>query len=94
MMEVRQKNGSGQVYHKIVQKYGLQPFHKIQGYKNGRFVISGKSYESSIIVTPDHCWIWDVKNDFMYARKKQVVDNAYNAAKSRYTVLVEGLPYE
>jgi hypothetical protein len=36
----------------------------------------------------------DVKNDFMYARKKQVVDNAYNAAKSRYTVLVEGLPYE
>ena len=36
----------------------------------------------------------DVKNDFIYARKKQVIDNAYNAAKSRYTVLVEGLPHE
>ena len=36
----------------------------------------------------------DVKYDFMYIRKKEVIDNAYNAAKSRYTVLVEGLPYE
>jgi peptidyl-prolyl cis-trans isomerase C len=36
----------------------------------------------------------DVKNDFMYDRKKQVIDTAYNAAKSRYTILVEGLPYE
>lgn len=36
----------------------------------------------------------DVKNDFMYTRKKNVVDAAYNALKSRYTVLVEGLPYE
>jgi len=36
----------------------------------------------------------DVKNDFMYERKKQVIDNAYNAVKSRFTILVEGLPYE
>jgi peptidyl-prolyl cis-trans isomerase C len=36
----------------------------------------------------------DVKNDFMHDRKKQVIDTAYNAAKSRYTILVEGLPYE
>ncbi len=36
----------------------------------------------------------DVRNDFMYNRKKQVIDNAYNAVKSRYTILVEGLPYE
>ena len=36
----------------------------------------------------------DVKIDFVYERKKQVIDNAYNTAKSRYTVLVEGLPYE
>ncbi len=36
----------------------------------------------------------NVKNDFMYDRKKQVIDGAYNAAKSRYTILVEGLPYE
>jgi len=36
----------------------------------------------------------DVKNDFMYNRKKEVIDSAYNAAKSRYTILVEGLPYE
>ena len=36
----------------------------------------------------------DVKNDFMYERKKQVIDSAYNAAKSRYTILLEGLPYE
>jgi parvulin-like peptidyl-prolyl isomerase len=36
----------------------------------------------------------DVKNDFMYERKKQVIDNAYNAVKSRYTILVEGLPFE
>jgi len=35
-----------------------------------------------------------VKNDFMYDRKKQVVDTAYNAAKSKYTILVEGLPVE
>jgi hypothetical protein len=36
----------------------------------------------------------DVKIDFMYKRKKEVIDKAYEAAKSRYTVLVEGLPYE
>ena len=36
----------------------------------------------------------DVKNDFMYNRKKEVIDSAYNAAKSRYTILLEGLPYE
>jgi hypothetical protein len=36
----------------------------------------------------------DVKNDFMYERKKEVTDSAYNAVKSRYTILVEGLPYE
>ena len=36
----------------------------------------------------------DVKYDFMYARKKDVIDAAYNAAKSRYTVFVEGLPHE
>ena len=36
----------------------------------------------------------DVKNDFMYNRKKEVIDSAYNAAKSRYTILVEGLPFE
>ncbi|MDX2441660.1 MAG: peptidylprolyl isomerase [Desulfobacterales bacterium] len=35
-----------------------------------------------------------VKNDFMYERKKQVIDSAYNAMKSRYTILLEGLPYE
>ena len=35
-----------------------------------------------------------VKNDFMYDRKKKVIDGAYNAVKSRYTILVEGLPYE
>jgi len=34
-----------------------------------------------------------VKNDFLYERKKEVVDSAYNAVKSRYTILVEGLPY-
>ncbi|MHC4439629.1 MAG: peptidyl-prolyl cis-trans isomerase [Planctomycetota bacterium] len=34
----------------------------------------------------------DVKNDFMYERKKDVVDSAYNAVKSRYTIIVEGLP--
>ena len=36
----------------------------------------------------------NVKNDFMYDRKKKVIDGAYNAVKSRYTILVEGLPYE
>lgn len=36
----------------------------------------------------------DVKNDFMYDRKNQVIDNTYNAIRSNYTVLVEGLPYE
>ncbi|MHC4153871.1 MAG: peptidyl-prolyl cis-trans isomerase [Planctomycetota bacterium] len=36
----------------------------------------------------------DVKNDFMYERKREVIDNAYKAVKSRYTILVEGLPYE
>jgi hypothetical protein len=36
----------------------------------------------------------NVKNDFMYERKKNLVDSAYNAVKSRYTILVEGLPVE
>lgn len=36
----------------------------------------------------------NVKNDFMYDRKKQVIDSAYNAVKSRYTILVEGLVFE
>ena len=36
----------------------------------------------------------NVKYDFMYDRKKEVIDSAYNAVKSRYTILVEGLPYE
>ncbi len=36
----------------------------------------------------------NVKNDFMYDRKKKVIDGAYNTVKSRYTILVEGLPYE
>ena len=36
----------------------------------------------------------NVKNDFMYDRKKKVIDSAYKAVKSRYTILVEGLPYE
>jgi hypothetical protein len=36
----------------------------------------------------------DLKYDFMYERKKEVIDKAYEAAKSRYTILVEGLPYE
>jgi hypothetical protein len=36
----------------------------------------------------------NVQYDFMYDRKKEVIDGAYNAVKSRYTILVEGLPYE
>jgi len=36
----------------------------------------------------------NVQYDFMYDRKKEVIDSAYNAVKSRYTILVEGLPYE
>jgi parvulin-like peptidyl-prolyl isomerase len=36
----------------------------------------------------------NVKYDFMYDRKKEVVDSAYKAVKSRYTILVEGLQYE
>ena len=36
----------------------------------------------------------NVQYDFMYDRKKEIIDGAYNAAKSRYTILVEGLPYE
>jgi peptidyl-prolyl cis-trans isomerase C len=36
----------------------------------------------------------NVKNDFMYGRKNEVIDNAYNAIKSKYTILVEGLPLE
>jgi len=36
----------------------------------------------------------NVQYDFMYDRKKKVIDSAYNAMKSRYTILVEGLPYE
>ncbi len=35
-----------------------------------------------------------VRRDFMYDRKNDVVDEAYNSVKSRYTILVEGLPYE
>jgi hypothetical protein len=45
--------------------------------------------------TPEFSSLRDeVKADFMYLRKKEVVDTAYSAAKSRYTVLVEGLPLE
>lgn len=36
----------------------------------------------------------NVQYDFMYDRKKEVIDKAYSAVKSRYTILVEGLPYE
>lgn len=36
----------------------------------------------------------DVKNDFMYNRKKEVIESAYHTMKSRYTILLEGLPYE
>ena len=36
----------------------------------------------------------NVQYDFMYDRKKEVIDSAYNAVKTRYTILVEGLPYE
>ncbi len=36
----------------------------------------------------------NVQYDFMYDRKKEVIDSAYKALKSRYTILVEGLPYE
>ncbi len=36
----------------------------------------------------------NIKNDFMYGRKKEIIDTAYTTAKSRYTILVEGLPYE
>ncbi|MCK4773517.1 MAG: hypothetical protein KAT30_01985, partial [Candidatus Krumholzibacteria bacterium] len=35
-----------------------------------------------------------VRYDFMYDRKNDVVDEAYNSVKSRYTIRVEGLPYE
>ncbi len=35
-----------------------------------------------------------VQYDFMYYRKQDVVESAYNAVKSRYTILVEGLPQE
>lgn len=35
-----------------------------------------------------------VKNDFMYVRKNQVVDTAYNTIRANYTILVEGLPLE
>jgi hypothetical protein len=36
----------------------------------------------------------NVQYDFMYDLKKEVIDDAYKALKSRYTILVEGLPYE
>lgn len=36
----------------------------------------------------------NVQYDFMYDRKKEVIDKAYSAVKSRYSILVEGLPYE
>lgn len=36
----------------------------------------------------------NVKYDFISSHKQEVIDNAYSALKSRYTVLVEGLPYE
>jgi hypothetical protein len=35
-----------------------------------------------------------VRYDFMYDRKTEVVDEAYKSVKPRYTILVEGLPYE
>lgn len=36
----------------------------------------------------------NVKYDYMYDYKKEVIEKAYNTVKSRYTILVEGLPYE
>jgi hypothetical protein len=35
-----------------------------------------------------------VRYDLMYDRKTEVIEKAYQAVKSRYTILVEGLPYE
>jgi parvulin-like peptidyl-prolyl isomerase len=35
-----------------------------------------------------------VQSDFSYTRKQKVVQEIYDAAKARYTILVEGLPYE
>jgi len=35
-----------------------------------------------------------VRYDFMYDRKREVVDKTYDSVKSRYTILVEGLPHE
>ncbi len=44
---------------------------------------------------PEYKQIRDaLKYDFMYERKRTVIDKAYEAAKSRYTILVEGLPHE
>jgi hypothetical protein len=36
----------------------------------------------------------DVKIDFMYDLKKEIIDNTYIAMESRYTILKEGLPIE
>jgi hypothetical protein len=36
----------------------------------------------------------NVQYDFMYDRKKEVIDKVYSAVKSRYSILVEGLPHE
>lgn len=35
-----------------------------------------------------------VRDDFMYDRKTEVIERAYEGVKSSYTILVEGLPYE
>ncbi|UCH83075.1 MAG: peptidyl-prolyl cis-trans isomerase [Candidatus Latescibacterota bacterium] len=35
-----------------------------------------------------------VRYDYMYDQKKKVIDHLYGSVKSRYTILVEGLPYE
>ena len=36
----------------------------------------------------------NLKYDLMYERKNVLLDKAYKGLKSRYTILVEGLPYE
>jgi hypothetical protein len=35
-----------------------------------------------------------VRYDFMYDRKKKVIDEVYGSVKPNYTILVEGLPYD
>jgi hypothetical protein len=52
-------------------------------------------YERTDAIMPDFESVRErVRYDLMYDRKTDVVDEAYNSVKSRYTILVEGLPYE